>query len=48
MIGSAARVLDSLHRDFWPELHAWLLKRLEEWRSTFAKRVKTLALSMPG
>jgi Domain of unknown function (DUF4268) len=35
-------------RNSWPELHAWLLKRLEEFRSAFAKRVKMLTLPMPG
>jgi hypothetical protein len=44
MLGSA----DLRDRGSWPELHAWLLRRLEELRSTFAKRVKTLALPMPG
>jgi hypothetical protein len=38
----------SLSTALTPDLHAWLLRRLEELRSTFAKRVKTLALSMPG
>jgi hypothetical protein len=31
----------------WPELHAWLLRRLEELPSTFAKRVKLLAGPIP-
>jgi hypothetical protein len=35
-------------RNSWPELHAWLLKRLEELRGTFAKRVRTLALPVSG
>jgi hypothetical protein len=35
-------------RNSWPELHTWLLRRLEELRSTCAKRVKMLALPIPG
>jgi Domain of unknown function (DUF4268) len=35
-------------RHSWPELHAWLLRRLEAWRRTCAKRVKMLALPLPG
>jgi hypothetical protein len=42
------RAADLRDRNSWPELHAWLLRRLEELRSTFAKRVKTLALPMPA
>jgi hypothetical protein len=42
------RAADLRDRNSWPELHAWLLRRLEELRSTFAKWVKTLALPMPG
>jgi hypothetical protein len=34
-------------RSSWPELHDWLLRRLEELRKTFAKRVRMLALPMP-
>jgi Domain of unknown function (DUF4268) len=41
------RAADLRDRGSWPELHAWLLKRLEELRSAFAKRVKTLALPGP-
>jgi hypothetical protein len=42
------RAADLRNRNSWPELHAWLLRRLEELRSTFAKRVKPFTLSMPG
>jgi Domain of unknown function (DUF4268) len=42
------RAADLHDRNSWPELHAWLLRRLEELRSAFAKRVKTLALPVPG
>jgi Domain of unknown function (DUF4268) len=42
------RAADRRDRNAWPEWHAWLLKRLEALRSTFAERVKTLALPRPG
>jgi Domain of unknown function (DUF4268) len=42
------RAADLRDRHSWPELHAWLLKRLEELRSMFATRVKRLALPLPG
>ena len=42
------RAAELRDRNSWPEWHAWRLKRLEALRSTFAKRVKTLVLPMPG
>jgi hypothetical protein len=45
---SVRRAADLRALGSWPELYAWLLRCLEELRSTFAKRVKTLTLPMPG
>jgi hypothetical protein len=42
------RAADLRSRNAWPELHAWLLRRLEAFRSAFAKRVKTLPYRCPG